>query len=117
MGKKRDHDEGDIALPDETTGSPSNGGATTTNFRNVSACNRCRNRKVSSTHFPSHLNAAEWNEVAEHSFESMKCSIHESMGTRFTQQQCMKVLLLCDIAKLTSRRIAATKNYPNAQTA
>lgn len=43
MSKKRDR-EGDITLPDQT-GSPSGGGATTTNFRNVSACNRCRNRK------------------------------------------------------------------------
>ncbi|SMQ45305.1 unnamed protein product [Zymoseptoria tritici ST99CH_3D7] len=47
-GKKRDRD-GDVTIVDDssnnTPNSPAGAGASTTNFRNVSACNRCRNRK------------------------------------------------------------------------
>lgn len=55
-GKKRERDvdtsgSGALLLDDDLSnpaGSPEGGAgaASTTNFRNVSACNRCRNRKV-----------------------------------------------------------------------
>ncbi|KAK3070260.1 hypothetical protein LTR53_010781 [Teratosphaeriaceae sp. CCFEE 6253] len=46
-GKKRERDPDDSLsdLTVTTTGSPGGSASSTTNFRNVSACNRCRNRK------------------------------------------------------------------------
>ncbi|KAF7188411.1 Positive regulator of purine utilization [Pseudocercospora fuligena] len=46
--KKRERESDGPSLADDdstTAGSPTTAGASTTNFRNVSACNRCRNRK------------------------------------------------------------------------
>ncbi|EME46127.1 transcription factor domain-containing protein [Dothistroma septosporum NZE10] len=43
--KKRERDADALSPDDASAASPTEGGASTTNFRNVSACNRCRNRK------------------------------------------------------------------------